>query len=358
MEWEKRPLGEIIQFKNGKKRPANEGNIPVYGGNGVLGYTANANYERCVVVGRVGAYCGSVYYEADSCWVSDNAIAALPKNGTDIVYAYYLLKSLNLNEYRIGTSQPLLTQEILNHIECRIPLLSEQQQIASVLRALDQKIVTNNKINDNLHEQALTLFAKYYAQATHIVPFTSVIQILSGGTPKTGNAAFWNGTIPFFTPKDVEGAYTLFTEKTITEEGLAHCNSRLYPINTVFVTARGTVGKVSLAGVPMAMNQSCYALVGKGIDQIMVYFYTLQSVQALKSKASGVVFDAIITRDFETETVKLIATDDEGELLKVVKPMFEQMLINRIANQRLAALRDSLLPKLITGEIDVSDIDI
>ena len=149
MEWEKRPLGEIIQFKNGKKRPTNEGNIPVYGGNGILGYTANANYEHCVIVGRVGAYCGSVYYEAGSCWVSDNAIAALPKSGTDIVFAYYMLKGLNLNEYRIGTSQPLLTQEILNHIEYRIPLLPEQQQIASVLRALDQKIDTNNKINDN-----------------------------------------------------------------------------------------------------------------------------------------------------------------------------------------------------------------
>lgn len=279
----------------------------------------------------------------------------------DVSFVYYAMvilgKYLNVIS-KASTTVPIVNKSRFSDYEIVCPPLQIQKKVASILSVLDEKIALNNQVNDNLHEQALTLFAKYYAQATHIVPFTSVIQILSGGTPKTGNAAFWNGTIPFFTPKDVEGAYTLFTEKTITEEGLTHCNSRLYPINTVFVTARGTVGKVSLAGVPMAMNQSCYALVGKGIDQIMVYFYTLQSVQALKSKASGVVFDAIITRDFETETVKLIATDDEGELLKVVKPMFEQMLINRIANQRLAALRDSLLPKLITGEIDVSDIDI
>ena len=150
MEWIKKPLGEIIQFKNGKKRPANEGAIPVYGGNGILGYAADSNYDQCIIIGRVGAYCGSVYYEENACWVSDNAIAALPQNGTDVVYAYYLLKGLNLNKRHIGTSQPLLTQEILNRIECRIPSLAEQRQVGAVLRAIDKKIALNNKINDNL----------------------------------------------------------------------------------------------------------------------------------------------------------------------------------------------------------------
>ena len=150
MEWINKPLGEIIQFKNGKKRPADEGKIPVYGGNGILGYAADSNYDCCVIIGRVGAYCGSVYYEENACWVSDNAIAALPKCGTDIVYAYYLLKGLNLNKRHIGTSQPLLTQEILNRIECKIPALAEQKKIGAMLRALDQKIALNNKINDNL----------------------------------------------------------------------------------------------------------------------------------------------------------------------------------------------------------------
>ena len=185
-----------------------------------------------------------------------------------------------------------------------------------------------------------------------------MIQVLGGGTPKTGNPLFWNGNVPFFTPKDVGTPYTLTTEKAITEDGLAHCNSRLYPVNTVFVTARGTVGKVGMPGVPMAMNQSCYALVGKGIDQLMVYFYTLRTVQALKHKASGAVFDAITTRDFETETIRLIAEDAAIEFLSVATPMFSQILGNSIENQRLTELRDALLPKLMTGEVNVSDIDI
>lgn len=213
-------------------------------------------------------------------------------------------------------------------------------------------------VNDNLQQQAAALFAQYYEQASDLVPFTSVIQILGGGTPKTGNSMFWNGDVPFFTPKDVGTPYTLSTEKTITEDGLAHCNSRLYPVNTVFVTARGTVGKVGLPGVPMAMNQSCYALIGKGIDQLMVYFYTLRTVQALKHKASGAVFDAITTRDFESETIRLIAEDAAAEFLSVAAPMFGQILGNSIENQHLAELRDTLLPRLMAGEIDVSDIDL
>ena len=143
-------LGDIIHFKNGKKRPSFEGTIPVYGGNGVMSYTAHHNYENCIIIGRVGAYCGSVYYEPQKCWVSDNAIAALPNKSMDVYYTYYLLKGLRLNTRHIGTSQPLLTQEILNRIECRIPPLIDQRKIASILKSIDKKIAVNTRKNDNL----------------------------------------------------------------------------------------------------------------------------------------------------------------------------------------------------------------
>lgn len=213
-------------------------------------------------------------------------------------------------------------------------------------------------VNDNLEQQARSVFLNYYERSKNLVPFTSIIQILGGGTPKTGEESFWNGTIPFFTPKDVGSPYALTTEKTITEEGLAHCNSRLYPVNTVFVTARGTVGKVGLPGIPMAMNQSCYALCGKGIEQLLVYFYTLETVNALKHKASGAVFDAITTKDFETENICRLPAPDEKAFLTVASPLYEAILNNSIENQQLAQLRDNLLPKLMSDEIDVSDIQI
>ena len=200
------------------------------------------------------------------------------------------------------------------------------------------------------------MFANLYDHAETEAGFTEIIQILGGGTPKTGESSYWNGNVPFFTPKDAGSPYTLTTEKRITEEGLAHCNSRLYPVNTVFVTARGTVGKVGLSGVPMAMNQSCYALVGKDTHPLLVYFYTLKAVDRLKHKASGAVFDAITTRDFESGIIMKLSDDDAKDFLDVAEPIYQAILSNSFENLRLAALRDSLLPKLISGELDVSSI--
>ena len=149
-EWKHILLNEIMDFKNGKKRPTGDGNIPVYGGNGILSYTNESNCENCVIIGRVGAYCGSVFYEGKSCWVSDNAIFAKVKYGNDIRFAYYLLKYLELNKRHIGTGQPLLTQEILNRIEYNLPTLSQQKIISHILSSIDDKIKLNQKINDNL----------------------------------------------------------------------------------------------------------------------------------------------------------------------------------------------------------------
>ena len=202
------------------------------------------------------------------------------------------------------------------------------------------------------------MFSSLYDRSNTEVRFTDLIQILGGGTPKTGENTYWNGNIAFFTPKDVGIPYTLITEKTISKEGLSHCNSRLYPVNTVFVTARGTVGKVGMSGVPMAMNQSCYALVGKETHQLLVYFYTLKAVDRLKHKASGAVFDAITTRDFESEQIMKLSDDDATAFLRVAEPMFQKVLNNCIENLRLSTLRDSLLPKLMSGEIDVSAIQL
>lgn len=147
-KWNTLPLSNFIQFKNGKKRPEGTGEIPVYGGNGILDYTNIANQQNGIIIGRVGAYCGSVFYEAKQHWVSDNAISAVNKDNSDIIFDYYLLKNLKLNHRHIGTSQPLLTQEILNSIEVLFPPLVEQIEIGQILRALDDKI-TNNTIKNH-----------------------------------------------------------------------------------------------------------------------------------------------------------------------------------------------------------------
>ena len=262
------------------------------------------------------------------------------------------------NASQVGVPALARPSSTFQQIEVELPELSIQKRVVEIITTIQKKIENNQELNDNLQQQAAALFSSLYDRSNTEVRFTDLIQILGGGTPKTGENTYWNGNIAFFTPKDVGIPYTLITEKTISKEGLSHCNSRLYPVNTVFVTARGTVGKVGMSGVPMAMNQSCYALVGKETHQLLVYFYTLKAVDRLKHKASGAVFDAITTRDFESEQIMKLSDDDATAFLRVAEPMFQEVLNNNIENLRLSTLRDSLLPKLMSGEIDVSAVQL
>ena len=152
-------LGDVIDFKNGKSIKKSDGVIPIYGGNGILGYTDKSNFSHTIVVGRVGAYCGSIYVEENSCWVSDNAIAGVPKEGQDLTYLYYVLKSLNLNSKQIGSSQPLITQSMLRDMVVDIEInIEEQKRIANSISIIDQKIQINNQINQELEAMAKTLY--------------------------------------------------------------------------------------------------------------------------------------------------------------------------------------------------------
>lgn len=290
------------------------------------------------------------------------AIIRVDDTKANYEYVYYYLNQKSvihtINTTSAQSAQPNINLKQIGEIKINLPDRKKQDQIVSLLSAIDLKISNNVEINDNLEQQAAALFSSLYNRSNTEVRYTDLIQILGGGTPKTGETAYWNGNIAFFTPKDVGAPYTFITEKTITEEGLSHCNSRLYPVNTVFVTARGTVGKVGLSGVPMAMNQSCYALVGKETHQLLVYFYTLKAVDRLKHKASGAVFDAITTRDFDSEQIMKLSDDDAKAFLCVAEPMFQEILNNSIENLRLSTLRDFLFPKLMSGEIDVSSVQI
>lgn len=307
---------------------------------------------------------GQIYY-----WDSDEKIvlsqrlfAIRIKREFDARYIYqYMTTPLFYEEMSAratGTTVIGLRQPELMKCKIKYPNIEIQKKISAILCAIDRKINNNMLINNNLLQQSGAIFSKYYEVATDRQPLTSLISVLGGGTPKTGNPDFWDGFIPFFTPKDVGSPYTFQTEKYITESGLEHCNSRLYPKNTSFVTARGTVGKVSLAGKPMAMNQSCYALVSNKTDPVLVYFYVLKAVASLKHKASGAVFDAIVTRDFDTEVINVLTEKDSKTVLSTISPMMAAIHKNIEENIRLSTLRDTLLPKLMSGELDISEFDL
>jgi type I restriction enzyme S subunit len=163
-EWEVVKLSTILDFYNGKVRPKMQGNIPVFGGNGIMDYANEYNYsDENIIIGRVGAYCGNVNYYYGKLWISDNAINIKPKESLSYgKYVYYLLINQNLHNRRIGSSQPLITQTILKNIEVRIPPMEEQKAIANILSSLDDKIELNNKINKNLEEMAQALYKQWF----------------------------------------------------------------------------------------------------------------------------------------------------------------------------------------------------
>ncbi len=281
----------------------------------------------------------------------------------DADFLYYFLTQNDIvnSLHAIGeqsvSAYPSIKSKDIENLEIMLPPLKIQKEIGRTLQALDDKIANNTRINHHLEQMAQAIFKSWFDCYDPSQPFTNAVQVLGGGTPKTGNESYWNGEIPFFTPKDTGSLYVLSTEKRLSEAGLSNCNSRLYPVNTVFVTARGTVGKLALAGCPMAMNQSCYALVSNGdYGQFYVYHLALTVVEKLKRKANGAVFDAIVTRDFENELVPAPATKEIKAFEDKIQPIFETILNNCKENVRLAELRDTLLPRLMSGELSVADL--
>lgn len=251
----------------------------------------------------------------DACF-PDSVIGFIPDpKKSDARFIKYLFDAVLKLQYRQvsqGAAQDNLSQGKLLALKFSVPDdVNEQIRIADFIATYDDLIENNRRRIQLLEESARLLYQEWFVrlrfpgheQAKIIdgVPegwerttADKVMNILSGGTPKTKMPEFWNGGIPFFTPKDAKGLFTHDTEKTITELGLSKCNSHLYPKYTVFITARGTVGKLSFAQRPMAMNQSCYALIAKdGISQEFLYSSLKASIDQFKARASGAVFVSV-----------------------------------------------------------------
>ena len=314
-------------------------------------------YPGDVLVSNIRPYFKKIYLADTTGTCSNDVLVFHPKH--DVCTSEFLYCVLSTDEFfsyatttAKGTKMPRGDRSAIMNYQINWVPIHDQSEIAETILNIYRKIKLNEKINDNLEAQALALFNDFYSKSNQEVLYTDQIKILGGGTPKTGEPSFWDGAIPFFTPKDAKFSYTICTEKKLTTEGLSHCNSQLYPKNTVFVTARGTVGKISLAGVPMAMNQSCYALIGKGVPQLLVYFYTQKIIRNLKKKANGAVFDAITTRDFESETVMKFSDDLLNKFSASVEPMYNLILNNHLENQQLTSLRNSLLNQLMHNDTE------
>jgi type I restriction enzyme S subunit len=289
-----------------------------------------------------------------------------------VKYLFDATIKVRARQFSQGATQDNLSQEKLLSLDFDIPPVAEQRRIADILATYDDLIENNRRRMALLEESARLLYREWFVRLRfpgyeHTLMVDGVpqgwerrtafdsMQVLSGGTPKTTVPDYWDGETPFFTPKDAtDGIWVSACERSVTELGIKNCNSKLYPRETVFITARGTVGKLNMAQIPMAMSQSCYALVGKDhLSQRFVYSAMEAGVDALRQQAVGAVFDAIVVDTFKR--IKLMVPPASMLRLfdEAVTPVFDQVENLASQNQKLRAARDLLLPRLMSGELTV-----
>lgn len=276
-----------------------------------------------------------------------------------------------------GATMASLNQGIVRRIGFPAPKIKTQIKIASILTAYDDLIENNKRrialletMTEEIHREWFVRmrfpghekvkFKKGVPEGWEYKPSNVVLDVLSGGTPKTDVSSYWDGHIPFFTPKDAtDNFYVLNTEKNITENGLRTCNSRLYKKDTIFITARGTVGKLALANRDMAMNQSCYALLPKSGNDVYFYFLAIKTALSyIKGVSNSGVFDNIIVDTFKVVPILMPPDKLVKKFNELIRPLFQQTATLLQENEILVGTRNRLLPRLISGKLSVDNLDI
>jgi type I restriction enzyme S subunit len=276
------------------------------------------------------------------------------------------------------TLHPYLSLANQLRLQIDLPPLDEQRRIAAVLGALDDKIELNRKMNKTLEGMAQATFKSWFIdfdghddlvdseigpvpKGWEVGPIDEITRVIGGGTPKRSEPRYWGGSVPWFSVQDAPSlseVFVLDTKEHITEAGLAGSSARIVPAGTSIISARGTVGKLAVAGQPMAFNQSCYGISpARGYTSEFVYFMLRSVVAHLQRSAHGSVFDTITRATFQTAMVVQPPVERTGVFATTVGPLLKRIAANGRESLTLTALRDTLLPKLISGELRVPEAE-
>ena len=323
------------------------------------------------------------------------------KPGIDQRFLFYWMASLDFVEEATraseGTKMPRAKWEFVAQIEKEIPLLPTQRTIAFILGSLDDKIEVNRKMNETLEAIARVIFQSWFvtfdpvrARAESRQPegmdvataalfpsefediegsevpkgwgigsLSSIIDLIGGGTPQTSVEEYWNGDIPWFSVIDApqeSDVFVIDTEKHITQAGVENSSTNILPVETTIITARGTVGKLALVGTPMAMNQSCYGARGTaGYSNYFVHFQLRRAIADLQQQTHGTVFETITRQTFDSVKIVIPPAKIARKYDQAIRGDLEKILNNLLESRTLATLRDSLLPRLMSGDIITKD---
>jgi len=291
--------------------------------------------------------------------IDNNMMAATATELADPSFLSYLLREIGLTSLAHGSALPYLRQRDLEKVPVLVPGLPEQRRIAGVLGAFDDLIDTNTQLAEALVDLGQAAFRARVISVDGTEPFAVQFEILSGGTPKTSRADYWNGHIPWFSVVDTPPealAWVSRTAKHVTELGVAESATKVLPVETVILSARGTVGQTALTAVPMAMNQSCYGIRARSSERGFFTLFTVRSlVEALQAQAHGSVFDTITRATLNGMVVPALQPEEIAEFDEEVAPFMDMAReLNDEAHQ-LTEARDELLPLLMSGRVTVDE---
>jgi type I restriction enzyme S subunit len=395
--WSKKRLGDFAPFNYGKGLPKEKriaGDVLVYGSNGIVGsHNQSLLSEPVVVIGRKGSV-GEVHLTSGPSWPIDTTFYAEDSGEVDLDFLFYLLQTLPLKT-NSDSAVPGLSRDYAHSLEVQVPNVAMQTAIAKVLKSTDFKIANNSALSKTLEDIAQTIFKSWFIDfdpvkakmagdkpvgmdaATaalfpdsmedselgpvpsnwHAVPLTDLFDVLSGGTPKTVEESFWGGAIPWFSVVDAPesgGCFFIKTEKTITELGVSKSAAKIVRPGVTIISARGTVGKTAIVATPSTFNQSCYGLMGKYGD-FFTYLLVKYMVEKLQNIAHGGMFDTITRETFSALTFSKPTESITHEFEKLVEPMFKQIMTLQYQSEQLSIIRDTLLPRLISGELQIPE---
>ena len=285
-------------------------------------------------------------------------------------YLYYFLKNSStvaelqlLAETRSGTFPQITFSEVAN-LTIPVPSLAVQEVIVQTMQCLEDKITCNEQINDNLYEIVnayyTSLFKDVECEMTTIGNYAE--RIYSGGTPTTSNAAYWDGTFGWFSSGETRNRFVISTEKSITQTGIDNSSTKLASKHDIVMASAGqgfTRGQTSMLLIDTYVNQS--VIVIHADRNILPYlFWNLanryEELRAISDSSS--IRGSLTTKMIAAFEIPCANNDVIQTFSGFAWAVIPQIENNLLENERLAALRDSLLPKLMTGEIDVSGIQL
>lgn len=306
-------------------------------------------------------------------------VETLKPDRMDYKFLYFAMRSANYRDQIVagasGTTVHHTSPGRIKDAKIIIPPLPIQRRIAEILGRLDAKIEVNRRINHTLEQMAQTLYKHWFVnygpfqagefveselglipQGWKVQTLSSLVQLLSGGTPSTKVSEYWDGEINWVAAKDVvNGApFIMSTERTITPLGVQRSSTQILPPFTTIISARGTVGACGVLSRSMAMNQTNYGVRGKSIlGDFSTYLLVLHAVTELKKHAYGTVFDTITRNTFDSVLIATPPGSIWNDFESKIELWFKQILNHQEQILKLSEIRDYLLPKLLSGEIPV-----